>query len=137
VPAYGHHSEFLDRRIVFARQRVERECAVIVDAEIDLMVRNFVFEEEAPQVGVVAAQREFVLVLEKKRLQLRGQELDHAPCQIAMRHRAPGERRHRHDQDGDHDGREDGAFSHAAILASEYPRASHEPDIQRPPAWTT
>ena len=58
----SRHAELLDRRVVRARQGRERIRTVLVDAEIDEVIRIVVESHDAPQVRIVAAQNQLVAV---------------------------------------------------------------------------
>ena len=93
VAFQGRHPEFFERRVVFARQLLERIIAVLFHAEVDEMIRIFIPPDAAPQVGVEHAHDEFVAIRLEERFDRRRQQFDRPPHDVAVRRNAPRVRR--------------------------------------------
>ena len=97
-------AEFLERRIVLARQLGERRLAVFGHAEVEEVVRVLRPAGHAPGVGIDDPHHDLVAMLDEERLQLRREQIDRPRHDQPVPDEAPRERRsgqqHQHDEHG-------------------------------------
>ena len=110
-------AEFLERRIVVARQLGERRLAVFRHAEVEEVVSVLRPARHAPRVGIDGADHDLVAMLDEERLQLGREQIDRPGHDQPVADEAPREGRSRQQREHDEHGGQPERHSHVTYIS--------------------